>query len=81
MFWNASHEAVDLGLIYHRAGRIVRVGDKDETCLICDRLRHRIEVMKKSWVWHLDIFCTKQCGHEFVDHKRMFRGDEFRIAI
>ena len=75
------HEAVDCLLSDHGAGRVVGVGDENQTGVGCDRGGHRVEVVDEAWIGHFDVFRPEERGHEFIDHKGVLGGDEFGIAV
>src|SRR4051812_23230006 len=54
VFRNASHEPIDLALIDQGAGRIVWIGDKNQTGPGCDRLEKGVEMMSVIRARNLD---------------------------
>ena len=81
MIWQTIHETIQRLLVHHRARRIIRVGNEDQTCVLSNSIRHALKIVNEIRIRHLNILGPKQRRHQLINHKGVLRSDQLRLGI
>ena len=81
MIWQTIHEPIQSLLVHHRARRIIRIGDEDQTCVLVNGIRHSLKIVNEIRIRHLHILGTKQSRHQLINHKGVLCSDQLRLGI
>src|SRR5439155_23284730 len=78
---DTGNELGDLFLGNECAGRIVRVGDKDDFRFRRNCVQHGLQIWLKIYRWCLNSLRTEELRDQFVGNKRVLRSDHVVAAI
>src|SRR6266513_614639 len=81
LFRNPRYEAVDRALRNQSASGIIWVRDEDQACFPRDSFQHRLQILLINGTRYLDEVGAKRGGDQFVNDKRVFRGDHLILPF